>query len=195
MATKAAKPSLRDRQRELTRQSIFDAALEAFGEKGYFLVTVDDIVGRAGVSRATFYLHFDSKAAVLRALRESRLADWSPANNPRWGLGERDSIKAFLEKVIEFYLEAPVLNGTLHEARAADPEFAAEHRVLMERSVADWLASDLLPGVPLERVRLMTLMIYSMLDYFIYVWLIQGWELDNALAIEAMTDALYAVMH
>ena len=51
--------SMRERQRNLTRQSILDASLEAFADRGYFATTVDDIVQRAGIGRATFYLHFD----------------------------------------------------------------------------------------------------------------------------------------
>lgn len=195
MTARSRKPTLRDRQRELTRQAIFDAALEAFDERGYFAVTIDDIVSRAGISRATFYLHFDSKSGVLRALRELRLEDWSKTDNPRWGIGERESIRAFFERFIEFYVAAPVLNKSLHEARAADPEFAAAHRALMEQNVADWLASKRMQGVDPARVRLMILMMYTMLDYFMYLWLIQGWDVDRESAIEAMTEALYAVMH
>lgn len=194
MPRTAPKPSLRDRQRELTRQSILEAALEAFADKGYSSVTVDDIVSRAGVSRATFYLHFDSKAAVLRAMRDRRLEDWSVADNPRWGVGERDSIKRFFEKMIDFYTAEPIMNKSIHEARVIDPEFAAEHRALIERNVADWLSSDRLKDVDPQRVRLMILMMYTMIDYFMYLWLIQGAEIDREAAVEAMTDAMYSVM-
>jgi AcrR family transcriptional regulator len=57
---------MRDRHRLMTREHITGAALEAFAERGYVAVTIDDIVRRAGIGRATFYLHFDSNAAVLR---------------------------------------------------------------------------------------------------------------------------------
>ena len=195
MTEAAAKPSLRDRQRELTRQSIFDAALTAFGDKGYSLATVDDIVGLAGVSRATFYLHFDSKATVLRALRQRRLEEWPTEHNPLWGAGERGSIKAFFERMVDFYQESPMLHKALHEARAADPDFAAEHRGLLDMNAADWQTHEETKDVDPERARIVILMMYTLLDYFMYLWLIQGWELDRDEAVEAMTDALFAVWH
>lgn len=195
MSTPTAKPSLRDRQRELTRQSIFDAALTAFGEKGYSSVTVDDMVKIAGVSRATFYLHFDSKSAVLRALRQKRLEEWPTEHSPHWGAGERASIKTFFERMVDFYNESPMLYKALHEARAADPEFAAEHRVLLDRNAAEWQKSQHMEDVDPARSRIAILMMYTLIDYFMYLWLIQGWELDRDQAVEAMTDALYAVWH
>lgn len=190
-----SKPTLRDRQRELTRESIFGAAIEAFGDKGYNAVTVDDIVRHAGISRATFYLHFDGKASVLRALRERRLLDWSTDDNPHWGSGERESIHAFFEKMVTFYNETPILYRSLHEARAADPEFAAEHRKLLDQQVEQAIAGDWGVEVDQARIRLMIMMMYTMLDYFMYLWLIQGWKVEREAAIDAMTDALYAVMH
>lgn len=195
MTEAAAKPSLRYRQRELTRQSIFEATLRAFGDKGYSLVTVDDIVGLAGVSRATFYLHFDSKAAVLRALRQKRLEEWPTEHNPQWGTSERASIKVFFERMVDFYLETPMLHKALHEARAADPAFASEHRGLLDMNAADWKKSEETKHVDPARARIAILMMYTLLDYFMYLWLIQGWELDRDEAVEAMTDALFAVWH
>jgi AcrR family transcriptional regulator len=194
MSEAPPKLTLRGRQRELTRQSIFDAALEVCGEKGYHAVTVDDIVKAAGVSRATFYLHFNSKAAVLRALREHRLAHWSFKDNFRWGPGRRQAVRASVERMVDFYLEVPVLHRSLHEARAADPEFANEYRAQMDRDFAEWVASDRVKGVEPERVRVTILMLYTMLDSFMYLWLIQGWEVDRKAAVDAMTDALYATM-
>ncbi|MFG1921983.1 TetR/AcrR family transcriptional regulator [Cryptosporangium sp. NPDC048952] len=194
MSDAAPRSTLRDRQRELTRQTIFEAALEVFGNKGYHAVTVDDIVKRAGISRATFYLHFNSKATVLRGLRAQRLADWSFTDNLRWGPGKRRAIKDSVEKMVDFYTAVPVLHRSLHEARASDPEFAVEHRAQMERDVADWIASDRAKGMSPAQIRVTILMLYTMLDQFLYLWLVQGWEVDREAAVDAMTDALYATM-
>lgn len=47
------------------------AAREMFHDKNYVVATVDDIAARARVGRATFYVHFESKEAVLmEILRE-----------------------------------------------------------------------------------------------------------------------------
>lgn len=59
---------IREQQRAFTRERLVRAGAEVFERKGYLAVTVDDIVGAAGASRATFYLHFRTKADVLNEL-------------------------------------------------------------------------------------------------------------------------------
>jgi AcrR family transcriptional regulator len=51
----------RDRRVERTRQLIRDAFRSLLDEKGYETLTVQEIIDRANVGRATFYAHFDSK--------------------------------------------------------------------------------------------------------------------------------------
>ncbi|MBV9512021.1 MAG: TetR/AcrR family transcriptional regulator [Caulobacteraceae bacterium] len=63
--------TLREEHRQLTRSKLVQAARDVFAEKNYVLATVDDIAERARVGRATFYVHFESKEAVLmEILRE-----------------------------------------------------------------------------------------------------------------------------
>jgi AcrR family transcriptional regulator len=186
------KLTMRDRHRILTREHITAAALEAFAERGYVAVTVDDIARRAGIGRATFYLHFDGKAAVLRELRDTRMAVWSRDDAPRGG--SRKSIRVFFEKVVDFYTSAPQLYQALHQARAADPEFAAAHRATMEANVDEWIAADAMPGAGEAEIRTAIAMMYTMVDSFMHLWQADGWPLQREAAIEAMTDALYATM-
>lgn len=48
-----------------TKNSLMETALRLFAEHGYDRVTVDDITGTAGVSKGTFYNHFETKESVL----------------------------------------------------------------------------------------------------------------------------------
>ncbi|CAN5269575.1 N/A [soil metagenome] len=190
----APKLTMRDRHRNLTREHILAASLEAFAERGYVAVTIDDIVRRAGIGRATFYLHFDSKAAVLRELRSTRMTVWADQDAPRGGKSGRPTIRAFFDKVVDFYTSSPELYMVLHQARAADPEFAAAHLETMEANVNDWIRTDVMPGATENQLRLAIAMMYTMVDSFMHLWLVDGWKLDRESAIEAMTDALYATM-
>lgn len=57
------------------RQRIIDALVESCADKTYAATTITDIVGRAHISRTTFYKHFDDKrscydAAIDRCLTE-----------------------------------------------------------------------------------------------------------------------------
>jgi len=46
-----------------------------FVKKGYARATIEEITAAAGVSRATLYLHFDSKSALLAAATEKMRAE------------------------------------------------------------------------------------------------------------------------
>lgn len=62
----------RERQREDTRQRIYDAAMEIFRRDGFEAARVDDVAKAAGVSHGTFYFHFATKDEVLiQCLRAS----------------------------------------------------------------------------------------------------------------------------
>ena len=66
--TPRRKTTLRDVQKASTRQRLLEAARNVFYREGYYAATVDQIVGEAGASRPTFYLHFKDKEAVLAVL-------------------------------------------------------------------------------------------------------------------------------
>ena len=53
------------RPRISSRETLEEAASELFFEQGYDNTSVDDIAERAGVSRATFFNYFPTKADVL----------------------------------------------------------------------------------------------------------------------------------
>ena len=55
------------RGRETIRK-LLDAGMEVFGHDGYRGASIGDIVQRAGISRATFYLYFSNKDDLFRAL-------------------------------------------------------------------------------------------------------------------------------
>lgn len=54
-----------------TRTAIIAAALDAFGQRGYAHVTVDQIAGQAGVAKGALYHHFASKDVLFEAVLES----------------------------------------------------------------------------------------------------------------------------
>jgi len=58
----------REREKKQRRQSILQAAREAFSENGFHNATVDNVAERAEVSKGTVYLYFKSKEAILARL-------------------------------------------------------------------------------------------------------------------------------
>jgi AcrR family transcriptional regulator len=55
---------------KVTRRRIVEAARELLSEGAFHEATVEEIAARAGVSRATFYQHFDSRFGVIDAICE-----------------------------------------------------------------------------------------------------------------------------
>lgn len=66
----AAKPGRRAQKKERTRHEIYRTAMELFAQRDYDGVTVEDICAGADVAKATFFAHFENKAALIRAFNE-----------------------------------------------------------------------------------------------------------------------------
>jgi AcrR family transcriptional regulator len=50
------------------REQILDAATRAFARAGFTDTSLDDVAAEAGITRVLLYRHFDSKAAMYRAV-------------------------------------------------------------------------------------------------------------------------------
>lgn len=60
-----------DQAKDERRQALLNAALDEFFEKGFSAARMDDIAGRANLSKGALYLYFDSKEAMFRGLVET----------------------------------------------------------------------------------------------------------------------------
>ncbi|MGE5397302.1 MAG: TetR/AcrR family transcriptional regulator [Chitinophagales bacterium] len=58
--------SLRERKKESCRQTIYEAAVQLFLDKGYEQTTVDEIAVEANVSKATFFNYFSRKEEIVK---------------------------------------------------------------------------------------------------------------------------------
>jgi AcrR family transcriptional regulator len=72
----AVRPSSdrRERRRLETRERLYRAALELFGERGFLETTVEDITEAADVGKGTFFNYFPTKEHVLAAYGGERIA-------------------------------------------------------------------------------------------------------------------------
>ena len=59
-----------DRRQRKTRDSIFKAFMELLSEKNANQITVEEIIKRADIGRATFYAHFETKDFLLKEFCE-----------------------------------------------------------------------------------------------------------------------------
>ena len=64
-----------DRRAQRSQALLLDALVDLMIERGYERLTVQNLLDRAGVGRATFYAHFDGKDELLQA-SIARLHGW-----------------------------------------------------------------------------------------------------------------------
>jgi AcrR family transcriptional regulator len=63
----------RQRRRAARPQELLEAALAVFVERGYAATRLDDVAQRAGVSKATVYLYYESKLELFKAVVRTSL--------------------------------------------------------------------------------------------------------------------------
>ena len=83
---------LRRRRKEARPGEITAAALEVFSERGFAATRLDEIAARAGVSKGTLYLYFDSKEALFRAAVETAMMPAVEAAEALASSGDRPAV-------------------------------------------------------------------------------------------------------
>jgi AcrR family transcriptional regulator len=73
--------SLREHKRAMTRDALYEAAVELFVQHGYEATTMDDIAQRAVVSRATAFTYFPKKEDLLLEWAARRRQEIAAAAN------------------------------------------------------------------------------------------------------------------
>jgi AcrR family transcriptional regulator len=122
----AGRGTLRDEQRRLTRRRLADAAVDLFEEVGYAAATADGIAKRAGANRATFYLHYASKADVVLELMDGMHDDVIDVIAPVGALQDptRAQVRAWLADVVAFFEANRALVDAHHQAMPVEPRVA-----------------------------------------------------------------------
>src|SRR5579872_6701385 len=100
MSTTQASPDPRWRRLPEERpQQILDAALSVFAEHGIDAAKLEEIAARAGVSKGTIYLYFQSKEELFREVVRQRVGP-AMANADIAGASDgpaEDQLRAYLE--------------------------------------------------------------------------------------------------
>jgi AcrR family transcriptional regulator len=133
------------------RERLIAATMRASAELGYGEFSVQDVIERAGVSRPTFYEHFDNKEdAFLAALDaggtrlRQRLEAAASADAGSW----RERLRLALEELLRFVHEEPDAAMTLIvDARGSTPAALRRRDDLLER-FAECLDTQVRAGLP-----------------------------------------------
>jgi AcrR family transcriptional regulator len=68
----------RERRKQARPGELLDAALDLFVEKGFSATRVDEVAARAGVSKGTLFLYFQSKEDLFKAVVRENIANKFP---------------------------------------------------------------------------------------------------------------------
>jgi AcrR family transcriptional regulator len=187
--------SIREEQKQRTRERLLDAAYEVFKEVGFRSATVDEIMKRAAANRATFYLHFNDKldiAAGLGRRSTARVAERFRLLD-RLVSPTRDDVRAWLVDDLAEKLKDKVLLHVVQEASASDPRFGQEYldwfgRVaerVMVNTVARWPEARR----PLARAKIVCLFI--MMDRIEFHHLCQDLDFRGWDPLDAVADIVW----
>lgn len=83
-----------------TRRRIYDAAMQLFAKQGYAETTVADICTAAEIARATFFLHFPHKSALILELSRAMAAEWLAQREQIASATPLEKLRRMLEFII-----------------------------------------------------------------------------------------------
>jgi TetR/AcrR family transcriptional regulator len=111
-----------------TANRILDAALIAFGTRGFEATSLDALAGELGVTKQAVLYWFPSKVALLEAVIERSAAElrWaleSALTRSRPGIERFDAV---MRTVFRFAVRRPELLGLVREAGRLGPDVAAD---------------------------------------------------------------------
>jgi AcrR family transcriptional regulator len=113
-----------EEQKQANRSAILTGGMLVFKDKGYADTSVEDILVRAEISRATFYKHFKSKISLAKSLIEEMLSLQENAYNIMAPIDDptEDDIVAWLNALKEVFRNNQTLLIVLAELHGAEPQ-------------------------------------------------------------------------
>jgi AcrR family transcriptional regulator len=149
-----------ERAKQERRRQIMNAAKTVFAEAGYHGASIHAIIERAQIARGTFYLYFESKAAVFDSILDQAMADLrarihrievEDKSAPAPQVQLREQVMATLEYIVRDRPLATLLLSAGHtpDAEAAErlDQFFGEVRDLLRRAMESGMEIGLLRKV------------------------------------------------
>jgi AcrR family transcriptional regulator len=179
-------PTLQERQKQKSRESILQAAKAVLAEKSYAAMAIEDVIARANVSRATFYKYFDSKFAIGRELHR----EFAPRLSAVYDvlLSHDDPTEAelvdWIKQVVELYRQEKDLIVTFAHMLATEPAFHPIMIGIIRETELRWAkripafrlpASDAPEAM---RARIESRLLLRQLNDFCYEVAIFDWPID-----------------
>jgi AcrR family transcriptional regulator len=186
--------TLREAQKQRTRELLLERGLESFVSKGYQATTIDDIAAAAGTTRATFYLHFASKAQLMRQLIDDVDRILTAADDPSLtevvASGNRDLLRAWLSRKFDQW---PVIRPYMlvaHRAESSEPEVAAVLDRWFDGTVLAMRAGlDQANRFDTDSRHPRCLLAFGQFEFVSRQWFRRGWQVEREVLLETLTES------
>ena len=191
--------SLREEQKNLTRNRVLDAAVAVFTEKSVANATMDEIAKAAGVTRVTVYAHFPGKDDIVFALA-GRVYDAMAEVHaelgalPRW---TRTSIRTWLDSAAERWRAmAPKLWVVRAMGAPRDLSGSRDRYREMHEKYVDFLTADAgrWRDVPPEEARQRALMAVLQTESVLSAWIVARLPMSTENPLDLLADTLCHVL-
>jgi len=115
---------------------ILDATLDVIAEHGVSGATVDTVADKAGISKATIYRHWGSRAQLIHAALSSLEGPYVETE----GDSLREDLTVLLCHLVEYFNRRDIgrIFPSFIDAAVRDPELAELHRNTMRRARASF---------------------------------------------------------
>ncbi|WP_436499262.1 TetR/AcrR family transcriptional regulator [Actinokineospora sp. HUAS TT18] len=127
-------PSSRQDRRAALEKRVLEATEQLVNEGVSFTeLSVERLAAMAGISRSTFYVHFEDKGDLARRLARTVLAELAEVSGGWWGEADdadRDRLRAALGAIIDVYRRRGAAFTAVVETAAYDPAVGLELRGL-----------------------------------------------------------------
>ncbi|MDR7084269.1 AcrR family transcriptional regulator [Arthrobacter ginsengisoli] len=188
--TPAQRQSLREVQKQVTRERLIESAAEEFRSRGFNETTAENIASSAGASRATFYVYFRTKAEIVAELMRRSQSDVMAAYRRLDDMEAPDQagILDWLDETIMLWRERASDFNTMEQALANDDlvtetwlTILGDTYKVMPKTFARYT-----DPVQHERARLHLLTLQMALDRTMFFTILRGRPLD----MELLKDVL-----
>jgi AcrR family transcriptional regulator len=188
----------RARRKETTReQDLLEAARKLFSQKGFASTTVADIVREAGVAQGTFYLYFESKAAVVQHLLE--MFDQLVQEEAAARVDESQSSGEIIRARVKAVFHASAKHADLLRMLFLDPSIGVADLIRSDRTAREermqTAAQVLRAGMASDNIlemdpNLMARLVFAIVEAAVVEWVLHGSDTDPEEFAEGLAQIL-----
>jgi len=154
------KLSFKEQQHKFREDAILDTVNRLLAQKGYDLMTMDEVAAEVGIAKASLYKHFDSKDALAAASMTRFIEDaLAMAQGQAEHLSAVEKLKGVVRWAVRIHLSGTM--PSLPSTRSSIQQTLLEHEPYVERLgeltelLGLWIgqaqeAGDLSPALPGE---------------------------------------------